>query len=155
MMLYTLLALVLVAVQHFISTTFGYGLIHDSSSTRSWDGGEDKLHANSTESIEWELQHKHVMLPRLLEHRLANVDEPLREGDIPYFFHTPRTMGQSIKDILGICFGKTTTNLTATILGIRAARRRNIFKRGDVDFIVTQYLHEGAALFNARKHRAR
>ena len=34
---------------------------------------------------------------------LVDVDEPRMEGDVPLFFHIPRSGGSTIKDILGMC----------------------------------------------------
>ena len=99
------------------------------------------------------LRHHHygeVAIPKSLDN-LANVDEPLKDGDVPYFFHAPRSMGQSIKDVLGQCIGMNTTNLTATIEGIDLAKKENLLNKGGVDYLFSQYFHEGATLFNKNR----
>lgn len=158
------LVLMIVAGQRIISSK-----LHNDSMTNitplGWDDGssaiqimgEISVNSNSVgeQSIEWGLQHhKEVTLPKTLDENLADVDEPLRYEDVPYFFHTPRTMGQTTKQIVGNCIGLNTTNLTATIEGIYTAKKLDILNGGNVDIIVTQYLHAGATLFN-EKHRGR
>ena len=99
---------------------------------------------------------KEVPLPTVLEKNLADVDEPFRYGeDIPYFFHTPRSMGQTAKEILGTCVGinmnHTTFNTTDSI---GRAKEMKLLEKENVKIIVTQYLHEGATLFS-ENHRGR
>lgn len=40
-----------------------------------------------------------IPLPDIVDDNIADVDEPLHDGDVTYFFHIPRTAGASVKDV--------------------------------------------------------
>jgi hypothetical protein len=45
-----------------------------------------------------------IPLPQIVDDNIANVDEPLQDGDVTYFFHIPRTAGASVKDVSPIVY---------------------------------------------------
>lgn len=45
-----------------------------------------------------------IPLPQIVDDNIANVDEPLQDGDVTYFFHIPRTAGASVKDVSLVIF---------------------------------------------------
>ena len=117
--------------------------------------GRDDATSAGDRPIDYALRHVKVSLPRTLDKKLADVDSQLENGDMPYFFHPPRSMGQTIKDILGQCMHLSTTNLTATVDGMHSIKTVGLLKgENKLDFIFTQYLHAGAMLFD-RRHRGR
>lgn len=133
--------------------------LHVSSAGVSNKGANDtSLHWDPSELHSMGSMHntKEVPLPSVLDN-LADVDEPFRYGkDVPYFWHTPRTMGQTTKEILGVCVGINVnhTSLTNSTRGIREAKKMQLVEKENVNFIATQYLHEGATLFS-ENHRGR
>ena len=78
----------------------------------SWNGltqngyNPDTMHEISLLHLE-----NAIPLPDIIDNNIANVDEPLQNGDVTYFFHIPRTAGASVKDVSG-------PSLSATISGI-------------------------------------
>lgn len=98
-----------------------------------------------------------VKIPEPFDTNIANITEPFDKGrDIPYFFHIPRAAGSTVKDILGRCaYVRLAWNATATMEGIKHARETQLVQSGQVDVITTQYLHEGATLFDGEQHRGR
>jgi len=120
---------------------------HDKNNAMDYNNDATMRHTNRI-----------IALPQTLDRNLADANESLREGDVPYFFHTPRTMGQTTKDIVGNCVGlnlTTALNLTNTMEGIAAAKKMDVFKIGGADMIVPQYLHAGATSSDGTNHRAR
>ena len=98
-----------------------------------------------------------VKIPEPFDTSIADVSEPFEKGrDIPYFFHIPRAAGSTVKDILGRCaYVRLAWNAFATVEGIKYARDTQLVQSGQVDVITTQYLHEGATLFDGEQHRGR
>eukprot|EP00984_Skeletonema_dohrnii_P037054 scaffold38693_cov150-Skeletonema_dohrnii-CCMP3373.AAC.2 len=98
-----------------------------------------------------------VTIPEPFNTTIANINEPFESGrDIPYFFHIPRALGSTVKDILGRCaYVRIAWNVTATMEGLKHARDTQLVQSGQVDMIPTQYLHEGATLFDGQEHRGR
>jgi len=98
-----------------------------------------------------------VKIPEPFDTNIANISEPFEKGrDIPYFFHIPRSAGSTVKDILGRCaYVRLAWNATSTLEGLKYARDTQLVQSGQVDVIPTQYLHEGATLFDGQQHRGR
>jgi hypothetical protein len=92
-----------------------------------------------------------VSIPQPFDNNIANIYEPMEHGrEMPYFFHIPRAAGSTIKDILGKCaYIRVAWNTTSF------EEETNLIDSGQVDMITTQYLHEGATLFDGEKHRGR
>uniref|UniRef100_A0A7S4MGW3 Sulfotransferase domain-containing protein n=1 Tax=Odontella aurita TaxID=265563 RepID=A0A7S4MGW3_9STRA len=116
-----------------------------------------------------------VRLSRSLGH-LAYVGEPMQEGDVPLFFHIPRSGGSTMKDIMGMCLGmveasdvgsrhghKFDQDLqvmtsedgshfvnvdTTTAEGIHRAKRLGLIESRLADVVVTQLLHPAATMFS-------
>ena len=98
-----------------------------------------------------------VKIPEPFGTTIANINEPFEKGrDMPYFFHIPRAAGSTVKDILGKCaYVRIAWNATATMERLKYARDTQLVQSGQVDVITTQYLHEGATLFDGQQHRGR
>ncbi len=119
---------------------------------------------------------ENVRLSKSLQ-MLADLDDmPLKESDVPFFFHVPRSGGSTVKDILGSCIGfvqasdvgarhghkhdKTLEVMqekdgsqfvnvdTTTAEGIHRAKKLGLVQSGLADVIVTQHLHPAATMFN-------
>ena len=97
-----------------------------------------------------------VIIPQPFDNNIANIYEPMEHGrDMPYFFHIPRAAGSTVKDILGKCaYIKVAWN-TTSFEELQHAKGTNLIDSGQVDMITTQYLHEGATLFDGETHRGR
>lgn len=98
-----------------------------------------------------------VKIPEPLDTTIANINEPFENGrDMPYFFHIPRSAGSTVKDILGKCaYIRIAWDATATNERLKVARDTQLVQSGQVDVITTQYLYEGASLFDGQQHRGR
>jgi len=107
---------------------------------------------------------------------IAYVTEPIRETDVPLFWHISRSSGSTMKHILGQCLGlvissdygsrfgleredalrvvtadhggKYVNVDTSTSGGIDRARSMGLVESSMADVIVTQYLYQAATLFN-------
>ena len=107
---------------------------------------------------------------------IAYVTEPIREDDVPLFWHISRSSGSTMKHILGQCLGlvissdygsrfgldhedalrvvtadhggKYVNVDTSTTGGIDRARSMGLVESSMADVIVTQYLYQAATLFN-------
>ena len=119
---------------------------------------------------------ENVRLSKSLQ-MLADLDDlPLKDSDVPFFFHVPRSGGSTVKDILGSCIGfvqasdvgarhghkhdKTLEVMqekdgsqfvnvdTTTAEGIHRAKKLGLVQSGLADVLVTQHLHPAATMFN-------
>ena len=137
-----------------------------------------KMKNSSSTSLD-DVQLLGIPLPISLQFlRESNV--PLQAGDVPFFFHIPRSGGSTVSDIMGKCLGLVIASQagaghdenaleiysspwgskyanvdTTTISGIVRAHQLSMMQSGVVDFVSCPFLHEGGYyLFNAN-HQGR
>ena len=113
----------------------------------------------------------------------ADIDDvPLKNDDLPFFWHIPRSGGGTTNDIMGGCLGLTLASDaggreghgqdevikevvfpnkvkyvnvdTSTVPGIERAKSLDMAESGLADAVVTSLLYDGASLFDG-KNRAR
>ena len=110
---------------------------------------------------------------------IAYVTEPIRENDVPIFWHISRAGGSTLKHVMGQCLGMVISsdygskmNLlaedhlrivtadhggkyvncdTSTVAGIDMARSMGLVESNMAEVIVTQYLYQAASLFNTNQ----
>ena len=110
---------------------------------------------------------------------IAYVTEPIRENDVPIFWHISRAGGSTLKHVVGQCLGMVISsdygskmNLlaedhlrvvtadhggkyvnvdTSTVAGIDKARSMGLVESNMAEGIVTQYLYQAASLFNVNQ----
>jgi hypothetical protein len=126
-----------------------------------------------------DVQVQGIRLPISLQH-LRDSKDPLQLGDVPFFFHIPRSGGSMVNDIMGKCIGLVIASKagvdhadektlevhsspwgtryanvdTTTLAGIVRAYQFRMMEANAVDFVSSPFLHEGAYLFNS-KHQGR
>jgi len=111
-------------------------------------------------------------LPVELQH-LGELSLPLQQGDVPFFFHIPRSGGSTVKDLVGECLGTVVASETGaghdgeplalfsnpwgmrfpnvdttTIAGINRANQLHLVQSGIVGMVYSPHLYAGASLFN-------
>jgi len=99
--------------------------------------------------------------------RLRNVDEPLDESDVPFFWHIPKASGTTVKEILSRCYGLVRTEMVkppqsldvyskyilnvdlTTKESIEAAKNLGFIENGLADVVISQLSLEGATVFSS------
>ncbi len=147
--------------------------------------GNDDIKMEIIQGVEKEFLNREssTPIPRSLESITDVLDLPVKEKDIPFYFHIPRAGGSTVKDILGSCYGlvgatdvgsrgKDMVNATklevittregskyvnvdtTTLEGIEEAKELKLVESGLVDYVVTQRLHAASELFT-EDHKGR
>jgi len=80
--------------------------------------------------------------------RLADVEDRRRVRDVPLFFHMPRSMGGTYREILK-CVGIERT-LGSSLDEIKNGKQNSAVKNG-VDAVVTQYIYSASTLFSSNR----
>lgn len=121
---------------------------------------------------------ENVRLSKSLQY-LEDLETSLRNTDVPFYFHVPRSGGSTVKDILGSCIGIVQASDvgarngrkhdkaleviqeengshfvnvdTTTAEGIHRAKKLGLVPSGLADIIVTQHLHPAATLFSTEQ----
>lgn len=111
-------------------------------------------------------------LPVELQH-LGEISLPLQQGDIPFFFHIPRSGGSTVKYLVGECLGIVVASETGaghdgealtlfaspwgtrfpnvdttTIAGINRANQLHLVQSVIVGMVYSPHFYAGASLFN-------
>ena len=116
------------------------------------------LHRNQTEE---EKEIDKIMYNPSLEsyplNMLKDIDEPLKDSDIIFYWHIPKAGGSTMKRIFTHCFNFTRSDqyvdLTTTV-GISQAKKQRVVDQNFLDVIVGSHLHETSALFSD-EHKGR
>lgn len=131
---------------------------------------------NDTLTYAYEMNSRGYSLPPGLQN-LREINETSQPFDTPFFLHTPRSGGGSVKTILGECLGlivasemgrghemdndllilSTPWNVkypnvdVSTLQGLQKAQQFQIFPRGAANILYSQLFYDGALLFNQQQ----
>ena len=78
--------------------------VYELKKSLSWNGlAQNEYNPDTMHEIGLLALENAMPLPDIVDHNIADVNEPLQDGDVTYFFHIPRTAGASVKDVSSLC----------------------------------------------------